>query len=73
MVVVTCDPDKRATIESLVESFGDNLYAEAIGITGGDSIDLRLGGETVIAGSIEDIRIPYSDALESQLAAEVIA
>ncbi len=73
MVVVTCDPDKRATIESLVESFGDNLYAEAIGVTGGDSVDLRLGGETVIAGSIEDIRVPYSDALESQLAAEVLA
>ena len=73
MVVVTCDPDKRATIESLVESFGDNLHAEAIGITGGDSIDLRLGGETVIAGLIEDIRVPYSDALESQLAAEVLA
>jgi phosphoribosylformylglycinamidine synthase len=73
MVVVTCDPDKRATIESLVESFGDNLYAEAIGVTGGDSIDLRLGGETVIAGSIEDIRVPYSSALESQLAAEVFA
>jgi phosphoribosylformylglycinamidine synthase len=73
MVVVTCDPDKRATIESLVDSFGDNLYAEAIGTTGGDSINFRVAGESVISGSIEDLKVPYLSALESQLAAEVLA
>jgi len=72
MVVITCDPDKREAIESVVESI-DELYAEAIGVTGGDSIDLRVGGETVISGSIEDLMAPYSSALESQLAAEVLA
>jgi phosphoribosylformylglycinamidine synthase len=72
MVVITCDPDKREAIESLVESI-DELYAEAIGVTGGDSIDLRVGGETVISGSIEDLMAPYSSALELQLAAEVLA
>jgi phosphoribosylformylglycinamidine synthase subunit PurL len=68
VIVTTSDPD---AVEKLV----DEKYSIEVmnyGTTGGDSFVLRTAAQTLISISIDALRVPYSTALEEQLAAEVV-
>ena len=69
-LVVTCKDGDFEQIEKLAEEHGH--FAENIGTTRSDVLTIKLNGVEQIAGSIEDFRNPYQNALESQLAAEVV-
>jgi phosphoribosylformylglycinamidine synthase subunit PurL len=71
MVIIACEPAKRAAIEALIAPI-DELCIEAIGRTGGTSIELHFDGKTVIGCTIEEAQGTYARTLESQLAAEVV-
>jgi phosphoribosylformylglycinamidine (FGAM) synthase-like enzyme len=69
-LVVTCKDDDFEQIEKLAEEHGH--FAENIGTTRSDVLTIKLNGVEQIAGSIDDFRNPYRNALEVQLADEVV-
>jgi phosphoribosylformylglycinamidine synthase subunit PurL len=78
-VILTCSPENKARIEDLVFAYPD-LSCWLIGETITDKLHVRLGeGSTtdaegvVIDCSIDDLREPWSTALESALYDEVSA
>jgi phosphoribosylformylglycinamidine synthase subunit PurL len=72
VVVATCSPGNIQAACDLAEGHG-LLGALHIGTVGGNSVDICLGGERVISASLHDLDASFSNALQSQLAAEVTA
>jgi hypothetical protein len=46
---------------------------QSIGTTGGDSLEILSAGESKISATIDELRLVYASALDSQLAGEVFA
>jgi phosphoribosylformylglycinamidine synthase len=69
-LVVTCKEGDFEQIEKLAEEHGH--FAENIGTTRSDVLTIKLNGVEHITGSIDDFRNPYRNALEAQLADEVV-
>jgi phosphoribosylformylglycinamidine synthase II len=68
VIVTTSDPDA-------VEKLADEKYSIEVmnyGMTGGDSFVMRTATQTLISISVDVLRVPYSTALEEQLAREVV-
>ncbi len=71
-VVLTCTLEDFDRIEKITEEEGGNIFAEHIGTTGGDALTIPFENGAIDL-SIADLKGTWSDALESQLAAEVLA
>jgi phosphoribosylformylglycinamidine synthase II len=71
-VVMTCTLEDFARIEKITEEEGGNIFAEHIGTTGDDSLTIPFENGAIDL-SIADLKTSWADALESQLAAEVLA
>ncbi len=70
-VVVTCKQEDFAALDDLVESY--SFIAQEIGKTGTGILRIALNGETLINASLSTLRNAYGNALEAQLAEEVLA
>jgi phosphoribosylformylglycinamidine synthase subunit PurL len=71
-VVMTCTLEDFARIETITEEEGGNIFAEHIGTTGDDTLTIPFENGAIDL-SIADLKAVWSDALEEQLAAEVLA
>ena len=70
-VIVTADPANLERIQALLKSF-EGVWISPIGITQPDVFSVTFNGTSIIETTIAELKSPWSDALESQLAAEVI-
>ena len=70
-VVVSCDPAKLARIQELAGEYG--LFADALGETGGEHIEIKLDGQPVISVTVRELSGIYERALEKALRAEPVA
>ena len=70
-VVLSADPSQLEQIESLADEFG--YYAERIGTTGGDRLEITVYKETFISAPLSALRKPWGSALEAILHDEVTA
>jgi phosphoribosylformylglycinamidine synthase subunit PurL len=70
-VVVTCDPSAFDRIEKITEEEVGSIFAQHIGVTGGNRLTIPFddGG---IDASLSELSSAYAGTLESQLAAEVV-
>jgi phosphoribosylformylglycinamidine synthase len=70
-VIVTCDPSVFDRIEKITEEEVGSIFAQHIGVTGGNRLTIPFddGG---IDASLSELSGAYSRTLESQLAAEVV-
>ena len=69
---MTCTLEDFGRIEKITEEEGGNIFAEHIGTTGDDSLTIPFENGAIDL-SIADLKTSWADALESQLAAEVLA
>jgi phosphoribosylformylglycinamidine synthase len=69
-LVVTCKDSDFEQIEKLAEIH--DYVVENIGTTCSDGLTIKLNGVEHIAGSLDDFKKIYRNALEEQLAAEVV-
>ena len=67
-VVISCDPSHLERIQQVAEEYG--LFADVLGETGSDGIEIRVEDRTVIRASINELREAYEGALERALRAE---
>ena len=67
-VVLSCDPAKLARIQQVAQEY--DLFAEVLGETGGDRVEIALDGKSVISASIAELNDKYESALEQALRAE---
>jgi phosphoribosylformylglycinamidine synthase len=67
-IVVSCDPASVSRIKSLAEDYG--VFADEIGTTGGDRIEIQLDGQTVVSATVADLNEVYETALEDALRTE---
>ncbi|MGB9202423.1 MAG: phosphoribosylformylglycinamidine synthase subunit PurL [Terriglobales bacterium] len=67
-VVLSCDPGHLLRIKQLAEEYG--VFADVLGETGGDRVEIAIGDQTVISASIAELREAYEGALERALRAE---
>ncbi|HUM07178.1 MAG TPA: phosphoribosylformylglycinamidine synthase subunit PurL [Terriglobales bacterium] len=67
-VLVSCDPAKLARIQELASEYG--LFADVIGETGGDRIEIQVDGETAVSAAVRELGEAYEGALERALRAE---
>jgi phosphoribosylformylglycinamidine (FGAM) synthase-like enzyme len=70
-VVLTCKPGSFERIEKITEEETGLIFAQHIGVTGGSRLSISYE-DAELDVSIADLRAPFSTALESQLAAEVL-
>jgi len=70
-VVLSCDPTKVARIQQVAEEYG--LYADALGETGGDRLEIALDGKAVVSARLAELNQAYESALETALRAEPVA
>ena len=70
-VVLSCDPGKLARIKEVAQEYG--LFADVLGETGGDRVEIALDGKTVISATLAELNGTYESALEKALRAEPIA
>ncbi len=66
-VVLSC-PGKLARIQQVAQEYG--LFADVLGETGGDRVNIALDGKSVVSATIEELREAYESALERVLRAE---
>ncbi len=71
-VVMTCTLEDFGRIEKITEEEGGNIFAERIGTTGDHTLTIPFENGAIDL-SIADLKTSWADALESQLAAEVLA
>jgi len=69
--LVSCDAANVAGIQQIAGRHG--IHAQAIGTSGSGKIEIRVDGEAVIRGTVEELRKPWAGALESALRADVEA
>src|SRR5207248_2473018 len=67
-ILLSCDPNKTATIKQIAVEFG--LSAEKIGGTSGDQLAISINGHPVIAAKVADLKQSWSGALQSALHTE---
>ena len=67
-VVLSCDPGNLARIKQVAQEYG--LFADMLGETGGDRVNIGLEGKTVVSATVAELREAYEDALEKALHAE---
>jgi phosphoribosylformylglycinamidine synthase len=70
-VVVTCAPEDYAAICTLLDE-ADEIWPLDIGETIADTVQINAAGITLINETIDALRRPWSQTLESHLAAEVV-
>ncbi len=70
-VIVTCDPSAFERIEKITEEEVGSIFAQHIGITGGDRLVIPFEDGEVDA-PLAELRNVFSTALDSHLAAEVM-
>ena len=71
-VVMTCKLEDFARIETITEEEVGSIFAEHIGTTGDHTLTIPFENGAIDL-SIADLKTSWADALESQLAAEVLA
>ena len=72
-VVVTCAPEDYALICTLLDESGGEVWPLDIGETIADFVEINAASLTLIEASLDELRSPWADSLESQLAEEVFA
>jgi phosphoribosylformylglycinamidine synthase len=70
-VVISCDPIHLPRIQQMAAEYG--VFADVLGETGSDSIEIVVDGKPVISASIADLREAYEGALENALRSESLA
>ena len=71
-VIVTCAPEDYALICTLLDETGE-IWPLDIGETIADTVEINAAALTLIDATIEELRRPWADSLESQLSEEVFA
>ncbi|MGA7634947.1 MAG: phosphoribosylformylglycinamidine synthase subunit PurL [Terriglobales bacterium] len=67
-VVISCDAGQLPRIKQVAEEYG--TFADVLGGTGGDNVEIAVDGQRVISASIGDLREAYEGALEKALRTE---
>ncbi len=67
-VVLSCDPIHLPRIQQVAEEYG--VFADVLGETGPDRVEIAVGEQNVISASIAELRAAYEGALEKALLAE---
>ena len=67
-VILSCDPNKLARIQEVAQEYG--LFADVLGETGGDRVEIALNGKTVVSATFAELSEAYEIALERALRAE---
>jgi phosphoribosylformylglycinamidine synthase len=70
-IVVSCDPANVSRIQSLAAEYG--IFADKIGTTGGDRIEISLDGHLVVSARVAELNEVYEGALENALRTEPVA
>ncbi len=69
-VVLSCDPNHLARIQQVAEEY--EVFADVLGETGSDRIEIAIGEQIVISASVTELREAYEGALEKSLRAEAV-
>jgi phosphoribosylformylglycinamidine synthase II len=64
-VVISCDPARLPRIQQVAEEYG--IFADVLGETGSDRIEISVDGQPVISASVAELREAYEGALEKAL------
>jgi phosphoribosylformylglycinamidine synthase subunit PurL len=67
-VVISCDPIHLPRIKQVMEEYG--VFADVLGETGGDKVEIAVDGEPLISASLSGLREAYEGALEKALRTE---
>ena len=67
-VVISCDPIHLPRIQQVAEEY--EIFADVLGETGSDTVEISVGGRTVISASVRELRDTYEGALERALQTE---
>ncbi|HEY6302079.1 MAG TPA: phosphoribosylformylglycinamidine synthase subunit PurL [Terriglobales bacterium] len=67
-VVLSCDAFHLPRIQQVAEEYG--VFADVLGETGSDRVEISVDGEMVISASLAELRGAYEGALEKALWAE---
>ena len=67
-VVISCDAIHLPRIQQVAEEYG--VFADVLGETGSDRVEISVGGEPVISASVAELREAYEGALERALRTE---
>jgi phosphoribosylformylglycinamidine (FGAM) synthase-like enzyme len=67
-VVLSCDPRHLPRIQQVAEEYG--VFADVLGETGSDRVEIAVDGQSVISASVQELREAYEGALERALRAE---
>jgi phosphoribosylformylglycinamidine synthase subunit PurL len=70
-VVLSCDPLHLARIEQIAEEY--DVFAEVLGETGSDRVEISIGEQKVISASVQELRAAYEGALEKALRTEPVS
>jgi phosphoribosylformylglycinamidine (FGAM) synthase-like enzyme len=70
-MLITADPNQVSAIEELADDY--SFYAQRIGTTGGNRLEISVYRNPFISASLEDLRTPWATALEATLHGEVLA
>jgi phosphoribosylformylglycinamidine synthase subunit PurL len=68
-VVLSCDPIQLPRIKQVAEEYG--VFADVLGETGSDRVEISVGGQPVISASVVELREAYEGALERALRTEL--
>jgi phosphoribosylformylglycinamidine synthase len=67
-VVISCDPADLERIQQVAEEY--DVFADLLGETGSDRIEIRVDDRAVISANIKELREAYEGALERALRAD---
>jgi phosphoribosylformylglycinamidine synthase len=67
-VVLSCDPLQLPRIQQVAEEY--EVFADVLGETGSDRVEIAVDGQLVISASIAELREAYEGALERALHTE---
>jgi phosphoribosylformylglycinamidine synthase len=68
-VVVSCDPANVARVREMAAEY--EIYADVLGETGSERVEITMAGQSLISASIEELREAYEGSLERALRTEV--
>jgi phosphoribosylformylglycinamidine synthase II len=68
-VVLSCDAIQLPRIKQVAEEYG--IFADVLGETGSDRVEISVGGQPVISASVVELREAYEGALERALRTEL--
>jgi len=67
-IVLSCDSVHLPQIQQVAEEYG--VFADVLGETGSDKVEIAVDGESVISASVQELRDAYEGALERALRTE---